>query len=148
MLRCDTIPAPTKAVHQSNEPNSMTTIYSDHVFAVTRIVIAFLYVCHGGQKLFGWFGGHASRHGLFLAGGIIETVCGILIAVGLVTRIAAFIASGEMAVTYFLFHAPRSFWPIMNRGEIVVAFCFFFLYVAARGARRFSLDSLLKRSRL
>ncbi len=63
------------------------------------------------------------------------------------TRIAAFVASGEMAVTYFLFHAPRSFWPILNRGEIVVAFCFFFLYVAARGAGRFSLDTMLFRNR-
>src|ERR1700733_1495464 len=118
----------------------MTTRYSDHVFAIARIIFAFLYFCHGAQKLFRALGGHGT-HGepLFLAGGIIEVFAGILIAVGLGTRIAAFIASGEMAVAYFMFHAPNSFWPILNHGEIVVAFCFFFLYVAARGAGRFSL---------
>jgi putative oxidoreductase len=124
----------------------MTTRYSDHVFAITRIIFAFLFFCHGAQKLFGMFGGHGT-HGqpLFLAGGIIEVFGGILISVGLGTRIAAFIASGELAVAYFLFHAPHSFWPIFNHGEIVVALCFFFLYVAARGAGRFSLDALLHR---
>jgi len=124
----------------------MTTRYSDHVFAITRIIFAFLFFCHGAQKLFGTFGGQGT-HGqpLFLAGGIIEGFGGILISVGLGTRIAAFIASGEMAAAYFLFHAPHSFWPILNHGEIVVALCFFFLNVAARGAGRFSLDALLHR---
>jgi putative oxidoreductase len=124
----------------------MGTRYSDHVLALTRIIFAFLYFCHGSQKLFGWFGGH-SVHGqpLFLAGGIIEVVGGVLIAIGLGARIAAFVCSGEMAVAYFLFHAPRSFWPILNHGEIVVALCFFFLYIAAHGAGRFSLDALLHR---
>ncbi len=118
----------------------MTTKYSDHIFAITRIVISFLYFCHGPQKLFGSFGGHANHQPLFLAGALIEMSCGFLVGIGLFARIAAFIASGEMAVAYFMFHAPRSFWPIVNRGEIVVAFCFFFLYIAARGAGRFSVD--------
>jgi putative oxidoreductase len=115
---------------------------------LTRIIFAFLYFCHGGQKLFGWFGGHPV-HGqpLFLAGGVIEVVGGVLIAFGLGARIAAFVCSGEMTVAYFLFHAPRSFWPILNHGEIVVAFCFFFLYIATYGAGRFSIDTLIHRHR-
>jgi putative oxidoreductase len=126
----------------------MVARYSDHVLMLTRIIFAFLYFCHGSQKLFGWFGGHPV-HGqpLFLAGGIIEVVGGVLIAFGLGARIAAFVCSGEMAVAYFLFHASRSFWPILNHGEIVVAFCFFFLYIAAHGAGRFSIDTLLHRHR-
>ena len=124
----------------------MAIRYSDHVFTVTRIIFAFLYFCHGAQKLFGVLGGQGTGgQPLFLAGGIIEIVAGTLIAIGLGTRIAAFIASGEMAVAYFLFHARHSFWPILNHGEIVVAFGFFFLYVAARGAGRFSLDALFHR---
>jgi putative oxidoreductase len=124
------------------------TRYSDHIFAITRIVFAFLYFCHGAQKLFGILGGHAV-HGqpLFLAAGIIEVCGGVLIALGFATRIAAFICSGEMAVAYFMFHAPHGFWPILNHGEIVVAFCFFFLYVAARGPGRFSVDALVRRPR-
>jgi len=80
-----------------------------------------------------------------VAAGIIEFVGGILIALGLFTSPAALIASGEMAVAYFKAHAPRGLWPIMNRGELATLYCFFFLYVAARGAGPWSLDALRRR---
>lgn len=74
----------------------------------------------------------------------IELFGGTLIALGLLTRAAAFVASGEMGFAYFLAHAPNGFWPIKNRGELAVTFCFLFLYIAARGAGRFGSDHLLR----
>ena len=115
------------------------------LYALMRIVLAFLYWSHGPRWLFGAFGGGepvplATRFG---AAGTIEIICGTLIAVGLFTSWAAFIASGEMAVAYYIAHVPRGGWmPIMNGGEITVALCFGFLYIAARGGGPFSLDAL------
>jgi putative oxidoreductase len=80
--------------------------------------------------------------------GIIELVCGFLIAFGLLTGIAAFIASGEMAVAYFMAHAPHGFWPVVNKGELAVIYCFAFLYIASVGGGRWSLDAMLRRSRV
>lgn len=109
--------------------------HADRVYAIFRIVIGFLFMFHGMQKLFGAFGGQkvelASLMGL---AGIIELVCGILVMIGLFASWAAFLASGTMAVAYFMAHFPRGFWPIVNQGELAVAFCFAFLYIAARGA--------------
>lgn len=111
-----------------------------------RIVVGFLYWTHGAQKLFGWFGGFgdggtADLSTRFGAAGIIETVSGALIVLGLFTRAAAFIASGEMAVAYFWMHVPRGgFWPWANGGELVAIFCFVFLFLAAAGAGAMSLD--------
>lgn len=120
---------------------------TEPIYALVRIVAGFLYACHGAQKLFGAFGGHGSPHGIFLAGGIIETVCGALIILGLFGSFAGFIASGELAVVYFKFHYPHAFWPIQNGGEFVVAGCFFFLYVAARGSGSISVDAKIARKR-
>jgi putative oxidoreductase len=111
-----------------------------------RVVLGFLYFSHGAQKLFGAFGGRVvPLVSLFGLAGILETVLGVLIAIGLVTSWAAFIASGEMAVAYFMAHAPRARWPIQNAGELAVAFCFAFLYMAAHGGGRFSLDGARRR---
>lgn len=114
---------------------------SSLAYTLLRIVAGLLFACHGAQKLFGVFGGHrvpiASQYG---AAGIIEVTCGLLIALGLVTSIAAFIASGEMAVAYFHVHAPRGYFPIQNGGEPAVLFCFIFLYIATRGAGAWGLD--------
>jgi putative oxidoreductase len=71
----------------------------------------------------------------------IECVCGALILIGLFTQIAAFIASGEMAVAYFKFHAPHAFWPLLNHGEVPVLLCFIFLYLAAAGGGPLSVDA-------
>jgi putative oxidoreductase len=109
-------------------------------YAAFRIVTGFLFAFHGAQKLFGAFGGQAqplaSMPG---AAGVIELVCGVLVMVGVLTGIAAFLASGEMAVAYFLAHAPKGLWPIENGGELAALYCFAFLYIAARGAGMWSL---------
>ena len=103
-------------------------------YALMRIVVGFLFACHGARTLFGVLGGHADIHNpLHLAAGIIEFGGGILIALGLFTRFAAFIASGEMAVAYFMMHAKHGLFPIMNGGELAVLYCFIFLFIASRG---------------
>ena len=121
--------------------------YSSQIYALLRIVSGFLFACHGAQKLFGVLGGTAveSLASLRGAAGIIEFFGGLLIMGGLFTSYTAFIASGEMAFAYFLSHAPRGLWPIMNRGELAVLFCFLFLYIASRGSGIWSLDGLLGR---
>ena len=115
-------------------------------YALLRIVAGFLFACHGAQKLFGVLGGAAvpiaSLRG---AAGIIELVCGTLIALGLFTGYAAFVASGEMAVAYFRAHAPQGFWPVLNRGELSALYSFLFLYMATRGTVAYGLDTLLRR---
>jgi putative oxidoreductase len=116
--------------------------FASYAYALLRIVSGLLFVCHGGQKIFGWFGGEqVALASLFGIAGILELVLGILIAIGLVTSFAAFIASGEMAAAYFMGHFPNGFWPIENGGEPAVLFCFIFLYIACRGAGIWSVDS-------
>lgn len=121
--------------------------WSDGAYAIARVVIGFLYACHGAQKLFGVLGpapptGHPALQPI---AGVIEFFGGILIIVGLRAGIAAFIACGEMAVAYFLVHAPKGFWPILNNGEKAVLFCFAFLVIAAHGSGQYSLDAWLSR---
>jgi putative oxidoreductase len=120
--------------------------FSDLTYAAMRIVLAFLFLCHGLQKLFGVLGGARVPAGsLFWLAGLIETIGGTLIAIGLFTPYVAFITSGEMAAAYFLAHAPRAAFPIQNGGELSVALCFAFLYIASRGGGRFSLDGARRR---
>jgi putative oxidoreductase len=111
-----------------------------------RAAIGLLFACHGAQKLFG-VPGAASRASepLQLIAGIIELAGGGLIALGLWTGYAAFLASGLMAAAYFMRAAPRGFWPILNRGELAVLYCFVFLYVASRGSGTLSVDTLARR---
>jgi putative oxidoreductase len=114
-----------------------------------RVVLAFMYLSHGLNWLFGTFGGKTVpvMSFPFGAAGVIETICGTLILVGLFTSFAAFIASGEMAVAYFMAHVPRgSIYPIQNGGEITVALCFAFLYIATHGGGSISVDRLLGKS--
>jgi putative oxidoreductase len=120
--------------------------YSSYIYALLRIMAGLLFFQHGLPKLFGGFGRDApvelmSQMGL---AGIIEVVGGVLIAIGLFTSPVAFIASGEMAVAYFQAHLPRGFWPIMNGGELAALYCFVFLYFAAIGSGRWSVDALRK----
>ena len=109
--------------------------FAPQIYAVLRIVAGLLFACHGAQKLFGVLGGQQvalmSQRGL---AGVIELVGGLMIAFGILTAFAAFIASGEMAVAYFQAHAPRATFPIQNGGEPAVLFCFLFLYIASRGS--------------
>ena len=115
--------------------------YAIHFYALMRIVFGFLFVFHGLQKIFGLFGGRTAEL-LSLRGlaGVIEIVAGALIMAGLFTRPAAFIASGQMAFAYFMSHYPAGFWPIQNRGELAVLYCFAFLYIAARGKGAWGFD--------
>jgi putative oxidoreductase len=122
--------------------------YAEFVYPLMRIVVGALFACHGAQKLFGVLGGHSQlSKPLFMAAGAIELVGGGLVALGLWAGFAAFVASGEMAVAYFMVHAPGGFWPIVNKGELAVVYCFVLLYVAFRGSGRFSLDALRKAGR-
>jgi putative oxidoreductase len=115
--------------------------FAPQLYALLRIVAGLLFACHGAQKLFGVLGGQqvplASQVGL---AGIIEFVGGLMIAVGFLTGFAAFIASGEMAVAYFVAHAPKGPWPIQNGGELAVLYCFLFLYIASRGPGIWAVD--------
>lgn len=122
--------------------------YSGYAYAIMRIVVGLLFACHGLQKVFGMFGGKGGATGVILAGGLIEIIAGFLIALGLLTRPAAFLASGMMAVAYFGWHAGAGFLPIVNKGELAVVYCFVFLYIFFRGAGPLSLDSIIFRSRL
>jgi putative oxidoreductase len=112
---------------------------SEYLYGVMRIVFGFLFLFHGTQKLFAWPSGTVQPL-MSLAGlaGVIELIGGTLVAIGLFASPAAFIASGEMAVAYFLRHQPQGFWPIQNRGELAVLYCFAFLYIAAKGNGRLS----------
>ena len=120
---------------------------SEFVYALTRVVVGLLFTCHGAQKLFGAFGGERATQPLMVFGGAIEFFGGLLIAVGLATRIAALLASGEMAVAYFMAHAPGGFWPIVNKGELAVVYCFLFLLIATLGGGRYSIDALIRSRR-
>jgi putative oxidoreductase len=120
--------------------------HAERVYTLLRIVAGILFACHGAQKLFGALGGTAmTSNPMMLAAGIIEFGGGLLIAIGLLTSWAAFLASGEMAVGYFMVHAKGGFWPILNKGELAVVYCFLFLYVAARGAGPYSADAAIRK---
>ena len=115
--------------------------------ALLRIVAGLLFMLHGGQKLFGWFGGPGGDGGtvelasLYGLAGILEVVGGTLIIIGLLTRPVAFLLSGQMAVAYFMAHFPNGFWPIENRGEPAALFSFIFLFLAFNGAGPLSVDA-------
>jgi putative oxidoreductase len=126
--------------------------YSPYLYAVMRIVVGFLFACHGAQKLFGVLGGFGPSGGtaplfsLMGLAGVIEVFGGLCIMLGWLTGSVAFIASGEMAAAYFMAHYPRSFWPILNGGESVVLFCFIFLYMASVGSGVWSIDRAIGKS--
>ena len=120
--------------------------HAERVYTLLRIVAGILFACHGAQKLFGALGGTAmTSNPMMLAAGIIEFGGGLLIAIGLLTSWAAFIASGQMAAAYFMVHAKGGFWPIINKGELAVVYCFLFLYIAARGAGPYSVDAAMRK---
>ena len=119
-----------------------------------RVVSGLLFLQAGGMKIFDWFGGVPAQFGghppilsQTWIGGALELYGGAAILLGLLTQPVAFILSGEMAVAYFQFHQPRGFWPIQNHGEPAVLLCFIFLFFAAHGAGKWSLDAWLGRKR-
>jgi putative oxidoreductase len=119
--------------------------FSDPVYCIMRLIVGLLFACHGGQKILGFppVAKAMQLDTLGTIGGYIELVGGLLIALGLFTRFAAFIACGMMAVAYFMVHAKGGFFPIINRGEPAVIYCFVFLYVFFYGGGRISLDALI-----
>ena len=124
--------------------------FQPQLLAILRIVTGLLFLEHGLSKFFGFpvpFPVHPLPT-LLLAAGVIELVAGLLITIGLFTRLAAFIASGEMAVAYWMQHFPKSPWPIANMGEGAILFCFVFLYICAAGPGACSLDHMRMRKPL
>ena len=119
--------------------------FSPHLYAILRIVTGILFAMHGTKKLFGFPGGGEPVELMSQSGlaGIIEVVGGLMIAIGLLTSVAAFICSGEMAVAYFMAHFPKGWFPILNGGELAVLYCFVFLYMAACGSGIWSVDAAL-----
>ena len=125
--------------------NNFFGTLSPRLLAVLRIVTGLLFLQHGSAKLLGvphvaMFDG-VQLFSLMGLAGVLELVGGLLVAVGLFTRPAAFILSGEMAVAYFMAHAPHGFLPIANEGELAVMYCFVFLYLCVAGAGAFSIDA-------
>jgi putative oxidoreductase len=122
--------------------------WQPQLLAILRIVVGLLFLEHGLSKFFGFpvpFFIHPLPP-LYVAAGVIECATGVLITIGLFTRIAAFIASGEMAVGYWMSHFPHGFWPLANKGEAAILFCFVFLYLAAAGPGAWSIDGARMRN--
>lgn len=116
---------------------------SEYIFAITRILVGLNFATHGAQKLLGAFGGAPPQMptALLYPAGVIELIGGALIAAGLFTTWAAFLSSGLMAAGYFMAHGSQGFFPILNRGELALTYCWFFLYLAARGPGAWSVDA-------
>jgi putative oxidoreductase len=126
--------------------------FADPVYCIMRLLVGLMFACHGAQLVLGKFGGMpGSDKPIMVVGGWIQLVGGLLIALGLLTRVAAFIASGEMAVAYFMMHvgnapAPAAkLFPILNHGELAAIYCWVFLFIFFYGAGRWSIDAMMKR---
>ena len=121
--------------------------YAPLLLGLLRIVAGLLFLSHGLVKLFGFppgaQPGPQALFTMFGVGGVIELVAGTLIALGLFTRVAAFVASGEMAVAYWMFHAPNGLYPAANGGDAAILYCFLFLYLVAAGPGALALDNLI-----
>jgi putative oxidoreductase len=123
--------------------------WQQELLSILRMVAAFMFTLHGTQKLFGFPIDPRSPFELWTlapgAAGILEIVLGPLLFIGLFTRPAAFVLSGLMAFAYFIAHAPQSIYPIANGGEDAVLYCFVFLYLAAAGGGKWSIDQLRRK---
>lgn len=119
------------------------------LLSVLRVITGFLFIAHGAQKLFGFLAPPgmptATPGSLMWVGGVLEFFGGLLFLVGLFTRPVAFILSGMMAVAYFMSHAPGGFWPLQNKGELAVLYCFVFLFFAVAGGGEWAADRLFRR---
>lgn len=127
----------------------------DLALLLLRVVAGAMLMQHGGQKLFGFphsagraFAGAPEIFSQMWIAGVLETFGGLLLVLGLLTRVVGFILAGELAVAYFTAHAPRAFFPILNQGELAALYCFVFLFFAAVGGGRYSLDARLFGRRL
>jgi len=131
-------------------PASLATDWAPRMLSVLRIVAALMFLEHGLGKLVG-FPAWPTPHGgpamftLLWFSAVIEALGGLLLALGLFTRPAAFVMSGEMAVGYFISHAPRGFFPMLNGGDAAVLFCFVFFYIFVAGGGPWSIDAVRRR---
>lgn len=124
----------------------MLTRFAPHAYALLRIFAGLLFATHGAQKLFSWPGAaHGPLPAHIYVAGAIELIGGLLIAIGLVVPIAAFISSGLMAFAYFMAHASGGWNPVVNKGELAVLYCFLFLFMSATGSGIWSVDALRSR---
>jgi putative oxidoreductase len=126
--------------------------FSPQLLSALRIMSGLLFMAHGTAKLLGFpateMFAQAPEMGSFMwIAGVIELVGGALIAIGLFTRPAAFVCSGQMAFAYFIGHAPQATFPVQNGGDAAILFCFAFLYIAAAGAGPWSIDSIISKKR-
>ncbi len=127
--------------------------WAPYLLSILRIVAAFLFMQVGTAKLFAFpaavmpGGGTAPVLSLPGVAGVLEVFGGLLLLVGLFTRPVAFLLSGEMAVAYFIGHAPHGLWPVLNKGTDAIFYCFLWLYLSAAGPGPWSLDALRKRGR-
>jgi len=130
------------AVAQKGQMNDILRRHEADIYALLRIVTGFLFLWHGMEKIFGFPEAPPAGAPAFIlwVAGPIELVCGFLVMIGLLTRPAAFLASGLMGVAYWLAHGTRALLPILNQGELAVLYCFVFLFIAARGPGRWSVD--------
>ena len=129
---------------------SFTSAWTPKVLGVLRIVTGFLFTAHGTQKVLNFPAtekGAAELFSFMGFAGALEVVGGLLIILGLFTRVTAFVLSGMMAVAYFMAHAPAGFLPIVNKGELAVIYSFVFLYLSFAGGGAFSMDRLLSRAK-
>ena len=129
--------------------DALATAWAPRLLSIVRFMSGLLLLQHGTGKLLKFPPGAVpptfNLNSMPGYAGFIEFVCGILLVIGLFSRPAAFIASGMTAVAYFMVHAPQGFFPILNRGELAVLYCFVFLYLAAAGPGPWSLDALQKK---
>lgn len=129
----------------------MTSLYSSldrgrpYVLSIVRIVVALLFLQHGLQKYFSFPSAGPQMRPILYVQGVIEIVGGILLLLGVYTRVVAFILAGDMAVAYFMAHFPRSFFPAVNGGDAAVLYCFIFLYIFFAGGGPWSLDRAVLR---
>ena len=123
------------------------TALAPQILGCTRILTGILFASHGAQKVLGVFGGVPKEAPAVIiwTAGPIELVGGILVALGLFTRSAAFLSSGLMAFAYFMGHGSRGFWPILNGGELAILYCWLLLYLSAQGPGAWALDNLIRR---
>lgn len=131
--------------------DSFRSAWSPRVLSILRIIVAFLFIAHGTQKLLNFPPATVivPFELMTLRGvqGILEAFGGALLLLGLFTRPVGFLLCGDMAFAYFMAHAPQNFWPILNKGDLAVTFCFVFLYLAAAGGGPWSLDHALGRDK-
>jgi putative oxidoreductase len=131
------------------DTNAIATVWAPRILSVLRIVGGLILLQYGLAKLFGWPAVKMFENlpwlSLFAIAGMFELIGGVLLILGLFTRPVAFVLSGEMAAAYFIEHFPRSFFPILNHGDLAVSLCFTFFYLAFAGGGPWSLDAVMRK---